>query len=82
MNEVGDDKGQPETTLLEAGNPKAEAALDTGVRGSHSRSAPPTRDRNIEEDSEDEGLGVDPILTLLNRRYPRVALHRDTLRLL
>jgi len=77
----GDDEKQFEKTLLEAGKPDAGAAIEAGVRESPSGSATAPED-GAEEESDAEEPGVDPIQTLLNRRYPRVALHRDTLRLL
>lgn len=78
----GDDERRFEQTLLEAGKPDVGATLEDAVKKSLSGSAPATGDGDAEEDSDAEGPGFDPIQTLLNRRYPRVALHRDTLRLL
>jgi hypothetical protein len=76
-----DDEKQFEKTLLEAGRPDAGSTIEAGVRESPSGSATAPED-GAEEESDAEEPGVDPIQTLLNRRYPRLALHRDTLRLL
>jgi hypothetical protein len=77
-----DDEKQFEKALLEAGRPDAGATIEAGVRESPSGSATAPEDGGTEEESDAEEPGVDPIQTLLNRRYPRLALHRDTLRLL
>jgi len=82
MTEGDDDEKQFAKTLLEAGKPDAGAVIEAGVNESPSGSAMAPEDGGAEEESDAEEPGVDPIQTLLNRRYPRLALHRDTLRLL
>lgn len=82
MTEGDDDEKQFEKTLLEAGKPAAGAVIEAGVKESPSGSAMAPEGGGTEEESDTEEPGVDPIQTLLNRRYPRLALHRDTLRLL
>jgi len=74
MSESGNEQRQLETPVIEAGKPEPEASLDDKTGGA----SPGT----MEEESLDTELGIDPIQRLLSRRYPRIALHRDTLRLL
>ena len=82
MDTGDDDEKQFEKTLLEAGRPDVGATIEASVKESPSQSARAAEDGSTEEESDAEEPGVDPIQTLLNRRYPRLALHRDTLRLL
>lgn len=82
MDTGDDDEKQFEKTLLEAGKPDAGATIEASVKESPSRFATAPEDGSTEEESDAEEPGVDPIQTLSNRRYPRLALHRDTLRLL
>lgn len=82
MNEGDDDRRQREKIPVSARNPEGSTSLEPGVGESADRIVPATSNGDVDEESVDDGPGVDPIQTLLNRRYPRVALHRDTLRLL
>jgi len=82
MNEGDNDRPQREKSLVKARNPEGGTSLDRSSQGSPEGVVPATSDSDVEEESVEDGLGVDPIQTLLNRRYPRIALHRDTLRLL
>ena len=82
MDTGDDDEKQFEKTLIEAGQPDVGATIEAGVKKAPSGSATATEDGGTEEEADAEEPGVDPIQTLLNRRYPRLALHRDTLRLL
>ncbi len=82
MDEGNDDRRRHEKTLVEAGNLEGDTSLERGTTESPNGTVQAASDSGIEEESLDDGPGVDPIQTLLNRRYPQVALHRDTLRLL
>jgi len=82
MSESGEHQRQLEKPLIGAGNPKAEVSFEGGGRELPCRAAQAVGHGDVEDEALDEESGVDPIQTLLNRRYPRIALHRDTLRLL
>ena len=82
MDEGDNDRPQREKSLVKAPNPDGSTSLERGRKESPEGVLLATSDNDVEEESVEEGLGADPIQTLLNRRYPRIALHRDTLRLL
>jgi len=81
MSESGEHQRQPEKALIGLGNPE-KVSQEGGAGESPCRAAQAVSHGDVEDEPFDEEPGVDPIQTLLNQRYPRIALHRDTLRLL
>jgi len=82
MSESGEHQRQPEKALIGLGNPEKQVSQEGGARESPCRTAQAVSHGDVEDEPFDEEPGVDPIQTLLNQRYPRITLHRDTLRLL
>jgi len=82
MSESGEHQRQLEKALIGLGNPETEVSQEGGAGESPCRAAQTVSHGDVEDEPLEEEPGVDPIQTLLNRRYPRIALHRDTLRLL
>ena len=78
MDENDESGRQHDGPLIGAANKAPLALSDTNGEPSDRLAG----DGNTSDEPVEEEPGADPIQTLLNRRYPRVALHRDTLRLL